>query len=130
VADGVHVDFAAIRVSQKILGERLFLITDAVDESTHGAYQFRRQGDHFVDAHGTLAGSALTLMAAVRNCVQHVGLPLYEALRMATLYPARVLRLDDHLGLLQPGYRADMCLFDNDFNVQATVLHGALHRWA
>ncbi len=126
VADGVHVDFAAVRISQKIIGERLFLISDAVDESARGAYQFRRQDDHFVDANGTLAGSALTLMAAVRNCVRHVGIPLPEALRMASLYPARVLGLADHLGLLQPGYRADMCLFNNEFDVWATVLHGRL----
>ena len=129
IADGVHADFAAVRISKKIMGERLFLITDAVEESAHGAYQFHRQGDHFVDAQGILAGSALTLMTAVRNCVRHVGIALPEALRMASLYPARALRLDNHLGLLQPGYRADMCLFDHDFNVQATVLHGALRRW-
>ena len=126
VADGVHVDFAAVRISKKIMGERLFLITDAADESARGAYRFQRRGDHFVDADGTLAGSALTLMAAVRNCVRHVGLALPEALRMATLYPARVLRLDGYLGLLRPGYRANMCLFDHEFNVRATVLHGAL----
>ena len=129
VADGVHVDYAAIRIAHKIMGERLFLITDAVNESTHGAYQFRRQNDHFVDANGTLAGSALTLMTAVRNCVRHVGIALPEALRMASLYPARVLGLADHLGLVEPGYRADLCAFDHEFNVQATVLHGALHRW-
>ncbi|TPG66406.1 N-acetylglucosamine-6-phosphate deacetylase [Hymenobacter nivis] len=130
VADGVHVDYAAVRIAHKIMGERLFLITDAVNESTHGAYQFRRQGDHFVDANGTLAGSALTLLSAVRNCVQHVGIALPEALRMATLYPARVLGLADHLGLVAPGYRADLCAFDHNYNAQATVLHGALHRWA
>jgi N-acetylglucosamine-6-phosphate deacetylase len=124
IADGVHCDYAALRISQKMMGERLFLITDAVDSSTEGAYRFHREGDRFVDENGTLAGSALTMLQAVANCVRHAGLPLDEALRMATLYPARLLGLDGDIGQLSVGARADMCLFDNDFNVLATVQGG------
>jgi len=126
IADGVHCDFAAVRISHKMLGKRLFLITDAVETGTHGAYRFRRADNCFVDENGTLAGSALSMMDAVRNCVQEVGLPLDEALRMATLYPAQVLALDDELGLIQPGYCADLCLFNAEFEVQGTVLAGEL----
>lgn len=127
IADGVHCAYAAVRISQKIMGERLFLITDAVEHSTRGAYRFHRQGDYFVDESGTLAGSALTMLAAVRNCVQHVGLPLAEALRMASLYPARVVGRAAEIGRLAPGYRADMCLFDDAYQAQATVLGGEFH---
>lgn len=126
IADGVHCDFAAVRISQKILGERLFLITDAVTNSQQGAYQFQRQADHYVDSQGVLAGSALTLPQAVRNCVQHVGLPLAEALRMASLYPARVLGLDDELGYLTKGYQADFWLFDEQLHPMATARAGEL----
>ena len=125
IADGVHCDYATLRISQKMMGERLFLITDAVDSSTEGAYRFHREGDHFVNEQGTLAGSALTMPQAVANCVRHAGLPLDEVLRMATLYPARLLGLDGEIGQLSVGARADMCLFDNDFNVLATVQGGA-----
>ncbi|RYY18344.1 MAG: N-acetylglucosamine-6-phosphate deacetylase, partial [Cytophagaceae bacterium] len=75
IADGVHCDYAALRISQRLLGERLFLITDAVEASTQGAYRFRREGDHFVDEQGTLAGSALTMPQALANCVRHAGIP-------------------------------------------------------
>ena len=126
VADGVHCAFAAVRISKKVMGERLYLITDAVDSSTEGAYRFRRQDNYFVDEQGTLAGSALTMPQAVRNCVQHVGIPLAESLRMATLYPAQVLGLDDDLGQIHPGYQADLCLLNDQFEVQATVLKGEL----
>lgn len=126
IADGVHCDFAAVRISQKILGERLFLITDAVTDSHQGAYLFRRQADHYVDTQGVLAGSALTLPQAVRNCVQHVGLSLAEALRMASLYPARVLGLTGQLGYLQKGYAADFWLFDEYLTPRATARHGEL----
>jgi N-acetylglucosamine-6-phosphate deacetylase len=127
IADGVHCDFAAVRISQKIMGERLFLITDAVTDSQQGAYQFHRQADHYVDTQGVLAGSALTLPLAIRNCVQHVGLPLPEALRMASLYPARVLGLAHELGVLAAGYRADFWLFDEQLRPVATARAGELH---
>ncbi|MVN74860.1 N-acetylglucosamine-6-phosphate deacetylase [Hymenobacter sp. HMF4947] len=130
IADGVHCAYAALRISQKILGERLFLITDAVENSTYGAYRFHQQGDYFVDENGTLAGSALTMLTAVRNCVQHVGLPLPEALRMASLYPARVIGLANEIGRIAPGYRADMCLFDDDYQAHATIISGEFHAYS
>ncbi|MET4107880.1 N-acetylglucosamine-6-phosphate deacetylase [Hymenobacter sp. UYP22] len=126
IADGVHCDFAAVRISQKILQERLFLITDGVTESTQGAYQFRREGNRYVDAQGTLAGSALTLPQAIRNCVQHAGIPLEEALRMASLYPAQLLGLDHELGYLSSTYRADFWLFDEHLTPRATARAGEL----
>ena len=127
IADGVHCAYPAVRISHKIMSERLFLITDAVTASTTGAYRFRQQDNYFVDEQGTLAGSALTMLLAVRNCVRHVGLPLAEALRMASLYPARVVGLAHEIGRITPGYRADLCLFDDDFRVHATVLGGEWH---
>lgn len=126
IADGVHCDFASVRISKKLLQERLFLITDAVTESQQGAYRFRRQANHFVDEQGTLAGSALTLPLAVSNCVEQVGLPLAEALRMASLYPARLLGLDDQVGYLETGYAADFWLFDDELTAAATARAGEL----
>ena len=128
IADGLHCDFAALRISHKLMGERLFLITDAVEESPEGAYRFRRAGDRFVVVQGTLGGSALTMLQAVQNCVQQVDLPLAEALRMATLYPARVLGLDQQLGRIAPGYRASLTLFDEQLQAHGVVLDGEL-RW-
>jgi N-acetylglucosamine-6-phosphate deacetylase len=126
IADGIHCDFASVRISKKIMGERLFLITDAVTDSRHGAYRFQLRHNHYVDEQGILGGSALTMPQAVRNCVQHVGLSLTESLRMASLYPARVLGLENRLGQLQAGYAADFFLFDDDLQVQATARSGHL----
>ncbi|SNC68053.1 N-acetylglucosamine 6-phosphate deacetylase [Hymenobacter gelipurpurascens] len=126
IADGIHCDFASVRISQKIMGERLFLITDAVTDSQHGAYRFQLRHDHYVDEQGILGGSALTMPQAVRNCVEHVGLSLEESLRMASLYPARVAGLQQ-LGLLQAGHQADFFLFDANLEVHATARIGELH---
>ncbi|UYZ61474.1 N-acetylglucosamine-6-phosphate deacetylase [Hymenobacter weizhouensis] len=126
IADGIHCDLAAVRISKKMLGERLFLITDAVTSSRQGAYRFRRHHNQYVDENGTLAGSALTLLEAVRNCTEGAGIELAESLRMATLYPARVLGLDHRLGRVAPGYQADLCLFDEQWRVRGTVQGGRL----
>lgn len=120
VADGIHVDFAAIRISKKIMKERLYLITDAVAESLVGDYIYTFEKDRYVNAQGTLAGSCLTMMHAVKNCVQQVGIPLDEALRMGSTYPAALAGLGDELGRIAAGYRESMVAFDENFKVHHT----------
>lgn len=117
VADGIHVDFAAIRISKRILGERLFLITDAVSETAVGPYQHVFKNDRYTLPNGTLSGSSLTMMKAVKNCIDHIGVDIKEALRMGSLYPARVLGIDDKTGLIERGYEASFVVFDNDLTV-------------
>lgn len=124
VADGVHVDWPAVRIAKKLLGERLFFITDAVTEDHSGEYKFSFAGDRFVDEAGTLSGSALTMMQAVRNGVERVGLPLGEALRMASTYPARAAGLEQRLGRVAPGFAASLVLFDDEYRVRGIVEAG------
>lgn len=117
VADGVHVDFAAIAISKRILGERLWLITDTVAETSTGPYQHVFKEDRYVLPNGTLSGSALTMMKAVKNCVEKVSIDIEESLRMGSLYPARVLGIDDKTGLIERNYEASFVVFDNEMNV-------------
>jgi N-acetylglucosamine-6-phosphate deacetylase len=112
IADGVHCDYNALKISKEILKEKLFLITDAVTESRAGDYRFRFAGDRFVDDNGTLAGSSLSMWQAVLNAVRHAGIPLDEALRMAALYPAAAVGQDKRWGRLKPGYSASLLTFD------------------
>jgi N-acetylglucosamine-6-phosphate deacetylase len=105
IPDGYHVDFAALSIAKKAMGERLFMITDAVAETDEGPYPHKLVGDKYV-ANNILSGSALTMMKGVRNCVEHAGIELGEAIRMASLYPAIVLNLDNKLGKLEKDYNA------------------------
>ncbi|EMN6210117.1 N-acetylglucosamine-6-phosphate deacetylase [Vibrio vulnificus] len=131
IADGFHVDYANIRIAHKIKGEKLVLVTDATAPAGAnmdyfifvGKKVYYRDGK-CVDENGTLGGSALTMIEAVENTVEHVGIALDEALRMATLYPAKAIGVDGYLGRIKKGYIANLTIFERDFNVKATVVNG------
>lgn len=116
VADGYHVDFAMIRLAKKLMGERLFLITDAVTETSEGPYPHELKGDKY-ESNGILSGSALTMIKAVKNCVERCDISLDEALRMASLYPAKVLGIDTQTGKVEKGYKADLVLLNEKLDV-------------
>lgn len=124
VCDGIHVDFASVRISKKILQDRLFFITDAVAEVQYGEYIHVFQGDRYTLPDGTLSGSALTMLQAVRNGVEKAGIPLPEALRMASLYPATLMGLQERLGCIQAGARADLILLDEQLNLLEVFVDG------
>ena len=133
IADGHHVHFASIALAHKLKGDKLFLVTDAtppagttLDSFVIGGQQVYYRDGKCVSAEGTLGGSALTMVAAIANCVQQVGLPLDEALRMATLYPARAINVADQLGTLVVGRLANLTIFDAAFQVSGVVDRGYL----
>lgn len=123
VADGIHVDYTMIRLAKRELGDKLFLITDAVSESKKGTYQHQFKVDRYVMPDGTLSGSCLTMLKAVYNCVEHVGIELAEAVSMASLYPAQLIGATNN-GKIEKGFDANMVIFDQAFNVRGTIFKG------
>ena len=110
VADGFHVDFNAIKIAKKIMGERLFCITDAVTATSVGIYQHQLAGDKYESA-GVLSGSSLTQLKSVNNLINQVGIDLGEAVRMCSLYPARVMKRAEMTGKIVVNENADLlCL--------------------
>ena len=124
VCDGVHVDFASVRISKKIMKEKLFFITDAVSEVMHGEYQHIFKNDRYTLPDGTLSGSALTMRQCVKNGVEKVGIELSEALRMASLYPAQVLKLDKRYGGISSGMKADFVVLNEQLNLERLIIDG------
>ena len=120
IPDGYHVDYAVIRIAKKVMGERLFVITDAVTDTKEGYYKHQRAGDKY-EAGGILSGSALTMQKALQNLVQECGIDLGEALRMCSLYPSRALKLDNQAGKIQTGFNADLVVLDNSLQVKELV---------
>lgn len=120
VCDGIHADFAAVRIAKQVLGDRLFYITDAVAEVKTGAYQHLFKGDHYALPDGTLSGSALTMMKCVENGVKHLGLNLDASLRMATSIPGSLVSFRK-IGRLEAGYEACFTVMNDAFEVLEVI---------
>jgi N-acetylglucosamine-6-phosphate deacetylase len=132
IADGHHVHPLALQVTLKTKPKgRLFLVTDAMPPAAGGPPRFELQGREVIARNGrleldagTLAGSILTMDEAVRFCVTTLGLDLGEALRMASLYPARFLRVDHDLGRVGAGFRANLVHLTDALAVTRTWIDG------
>lgn len=131
IADGHHVHPASIRIAHRCAAPgKLFLVSDAMATVGGGQNWFTLYGERIsaregrlVNAEGALAGSAISLLDAVRYCHRVAGLPLEECLRMASLYPAQFIG-EPRLGRIAPGSRADLVLLDAELQVGATWLAG------
>jgi N-acetylglucosamine-6-phosphate deacetylase len=135
IADGIHVHPVALRLAHAAKGPgRLALITDAMQAAGLGDGEYRL-GDQTVTvaageartASGSLAGSTLTMDRAVRVCVEEAGIPLIDALQMASSTPAALLGLGDVTGRLAPGAEASMVVLDEHLVAIGTMVCG---RWA
>lgn len=126
VADGIHVSYPMIKLAKRNLGNKLFLITDAVTEATAGTYQHQYKDNRYVMPDGTLSGSALSMLQAVANCVNFAGIELAEAVNMASLYPAQLANLSTK-GKVEAGFEADLIIFDAGLNHKFTVFKGKVH---
>lgn len=115
IPDGHHVDYAAIRIAKAVMKERLFVITDAVTDTSEGYYPHQLAGDKYESA-GILSGSALDMAGALRNLVNFTGIDLAEALRMCSLYPARLMGLQQY-GKIGPGCNARLLLMNEQLEV-------------
>ena len=131
IADGVHVDDAAIRLLLAAKGvARTVLVSDGTAATGMpdgryrlGSFEVNVTGGVCRNAEGKLAGSTLTLDRAVRHMVS-LGVELTDAVRMATLNPARVLGMEDRKGVLAAGADADLVLLDGHLDVTRVMTRG------
>lgn len=134
IADGLHVHPAVLKLLYRCKGpEHILLITDCIGAlgRPEGEYALgdmpvvvKGREARLRDDPGTLAGSLLTMDEAVRTMVHRVGVPLPEAVRMASLNAAALLGIDDHTGSLAAGKDADIVVLDRDLNVMQTLVRG------
>lgn len=131
IADGHHVHPAAMKLCCCCAKDRIVLITDAMQAAGMPDGHYRLCGENVEmrggivrTASGGLAGSTLSVDAAVRNMVSFAGITPEEAIRMASLHPARLLGIDRHLGSLQAGKRASIIALDSGLHVQQIWIQG------
>ncbi len=125
IADGQHVHAAAANAAFNAKGPQgIALISDAMPPAAGGPGEFqlmgrrvRRVGARLSAEDGTLAGAAITMLDAVRYVVRTLKRPLAEALQMATLTPARMLKIEDRLGRIRAGAAADLIHLRGDLSL-------------
>ena len=131
INDGRHVHPAIVRLVFELIDSPA-LVTDAIDATGFGDGHFDLGGQEVIvtdgearlAATGSLAGSTLTMDIALRNAVKFSGLSLERASAAASLVPARALGVDDELGSIAPGKRADLVVLDDDLQVTGVMANG------
>ena len=142
ILDGEHVNPLAVRVALKALGpDRVCLCTDANLNAGMPPGIYTSLGDQEITvaypgaparlgpkthSPGGLCGSGLTMDRAMRNAISLLGLPLTQAVAMASTNPARILGLGCRKGRVAPGYDADLVLLDEQLTVTANWVGGRL----
>jgi N-acetylglucosamine-6-phosphate deacetylase len=132
IVDHEHVDMTSCQLAIKCkTPERIMLVTDAMShvgseqiELQFAGMQINRQGNRLTIEGGRLAGSALDMASAVRNCVQDLQCTLQQAIKMASATPASFLGLQQQKGYLAPGFDADWVVLTDQFYVNATYIAG------
>ena len=134
IADGLHVHQAAIRLLLNAKGiDDICLITDSISaaglkdgEYSIGGLDVWVKGGEARLADGTLAGSTLTMEQAVKNFMEFTKISFAEAVRAASLNPARLLNIAGRKGSLEKSKDADIVIFDEDLNVHYTIIGGEI----
>lgn len=135
IADGYHVHPGVIKIISRSKGiDNIVLVTDSTEFAgmNDGIYT-TDDGEIVVSNHrvtlretGGLAGSAIFLKDAVKNMVKFLGILLYDAVRMASLNPAKVISVDGNKGSIEAGKHADLIIIDNDLSVYLSMINGEI----
>jgi N-acetylglucosamine-6-phosphate deacetylase len=138
IADGRHLPPELLRLTVRAKGvERVCLVTDAMRGAgmpdgvytfgpKHGQKALVRNGEALMMDLSSFASSVVTMDVMVRNALNLIGLTRREAIAMATINPARLLKVADHKGSLEVGKDADCVVLDGDFNAVQTVIAGRI----
>jgi N-acetylglucosamine-6-phosphate deacetylase len=132
IADGLHVHPEVIKFLYKIKSsEGIILISDCtgankLNDGTHqvGGKTIFKKGKKVALHNGTLAGSAITLIDAVRYLIREIGIPVQEVIKMASANPAQAIAPEQKKGKIASGYDADLVILDENFNVSMTIIGG------
>lgn len=134
IADGIHInpEFIKFLLRCKPL-DKLVLVTDSLKTTGQTTEPLIANGDEvylnkcfYRKSDDVIAGSALTMIDGVKNLVSF-GLTIDQAIQMASTNPAKIMRRE-HLGLIAPGYDADLVVFDKEFKIHHTIIKGNIFK--
>lgn len=133
ICDGFHIHPAALRIAFRQLGEdNSVIVSDSMSAAGHvdGEYDLGGQTVYVRDgkallADGTIAASTSNVYEELKNVIRF-GIPLKQAVKSATINPARAIRVDDVTGSIQVGKYADLLVVDDEFNIKLVVVRGEI----
>lgn len=134
IYDRIHLHDGAAQIAIKMkTKERIILVSDAMRATglSDGIYELGGQEVIVKEGaarlkDGSLAGSTLNLRRAVHNMIKYLNVTICDAVRMASLTPARAIKVDDKKGSIELGKDADLILFDDDINIECVLIGGKI----
>lgn len=120
ILDGFHCDYAAARIAYKVKQDKLFLISDAlfvgekIKQFQWEEFDAYLENGQYRNSEGNLAGAAISMADCVRNAVEKVGISFEEAIKMATIRPAKALGIEAEIGQIAEGFPAKFVVFDEN----------------
>ena len=129
ICDGFHIHPAVLRAAFRLLGDRALIVSDSMRANGMPEGEAFDLGGQMVTVHqgkallpdGTIAGSVTNLHQEIKNLVSF-GVPFEQAVKAATLIPARAIGLDGEIGSIAPGKRADLVVLEENLDI-AAVYH-------
>ena len=134
IADGVHVDKTMVNILFSLMGDdRIVMISDSMmatglddGEYSLGGQKVFVKGNKATLKDGTIAGSVTNLYNCFRNAVLNMGVGLESAVKACTINPAKALKIDDKVGSIAEGKRADLLVVDKNLKIKEIILRGSL----
>ena len=132
IYDRIHLHDGAVKIALKMKGiDRIVLISDAMRAAGLAEGDYELGGQKVIVKNGAarlesgnLAGSTLNLRVAVSNLIRYLDIPIHEAVRMASLTPAKAINMDKHKGSIEIGKDADLIFLDDNINILGAIVGG------
>lgn len=120
---GAHVRPMMLQLLYKVKGaDRIIIITDV--GADFELFSEKTGSDVLFNQQGQLSGTALTMDQAAKNMIQHTGINYFEAFKMTSLNPAKLLEMDQEIGSIKKGRRANLVIVKDDLKVEKVLIDG------
>lgn len=134
ITDGVHVDKTMVNILFTLMGDDcIVMISDSMmatglddGEYSLGGQKVFVKGNKATLKDGTIAGSVTNLYSCFRYAVLNMGVSLESAIKACTINPARALKIDDRVGEISEGKRADLLVVDKNLKIKEIILRGSI----
>jgi N-acetylglucosamine-6-phosphate deacetylase len=130
IVDGFHCDYASVRIAFNLKKGKLFLVSDAsfvkhpVESFEFDGFKIHYRDGKYLTESGNLAGSSISMLEALQNCVRHADIKLEDAVKMSSAIPAEYMGIDQFVGKIKKGCVADFVVLSTDLELESVYVKG------